>query len=144
MGPVRIHIEFSGAVPTAAQLIAEALRIGGLALVAEENAECNHTVVHFAAFPEGRVTIKVRPTDLWITDYSMQAEVLYWLLWQASVGLGGKKECLYPVPLPVSEAYVRSERKSIDRFVPVFLGFLALMYCAAIAAVVAIVWWLVS
>jgi len=114
MGLAGVTIKFSAGTPALRDLVAEAERLGGLKIEVDESPD-QDLAVAFAAFPEGRVSIRTQTNPgqgpaIFIIDFSQIGPVLYRLLWQTAISMGGEKELPdHPLPLPLTEAFVRRE-----------------------------------
>jgi hypothetical protein len=143
-GVAMISLRFSGSAPNAREVVAEAERIGGVALVATERVEIGQTIVRFQAFPQGQVTVSQRSYELFIADYSLVAPALYRLLWQASEQLGAGPKCSDPLPLPLSEDFVHRYNTRSRRLASTAGVVLVLLAIAVIAGIAGLVSWVAS
>jgi hypothetical protein len=138
-----VEIVFSGKAPSLQDIVREAERIGGIKIVIGESNETK-TVVAFASFPEGIVTItSIKHSCIFIADLSLVAPTMYRLLWETSVLLGGKPE--YPeigLILPLTEARVRDYNRKYNRS-GIFLMLSLFAFFVAILAVVTGIGWFI-
>lgn len=89
MGIPGIQIVFDGPGPSFSELSAAASKYGGMLLVSEAIDSASAKFV-FAQDAQHAVTVRMdQHGNLWVCDFSRLAPVLYQLLWEVLITLGG-------------------------------------------------------
>jgi hypothetical protein len=145
-----VFFEFAEQTPDPATLVAEAERIGGMALEITSSEIPEQFDVGFVAFPAHRVHVSCQKNHLSLTDVKQAIPALFDLLVNTSIRLGGvnrfRKEgyAEIPLPCPLTEDFIRQGMKEIQRtktiFGTLFLAFISMMLAAGVAVVIGVAW----
>jgi hypothetical protein len=141
MGIQGERIRFDGAVPALRSVAAEAERLGGLKITVVDS-QAGSLTLSFAAFPEGRVTLHAdENTKIGIADYSLVAPILYRLLRQTLLQLGGKSiNSVALLSLPLREEFVAKLNRKHKRAASIGSVALLAILAAIVALVVNLIW----
>jgi hypothetical protein len=146
MGLKGVGLIFPAQAPSPAALAAEAERLGGMTLNITPAAESAEVVsVAFAAFPEHEIQVsRDGAMRLFVTDHGQRTPTLFELLMAAGVSLGGQPErdhALHPpLALPLNEAAIRKEIKSMGRVITTGAIAVLAVLIAVLAFVAGAVW----
>ena len=114
MGLAGVTIVFNGAAPSFSELSAESSNYGGMPVVWDA-VDQSTAKFSFAADAKYPVTVRFSERDgFFICDYTMLAPVLYQLLWEVLVKLGGTPAYPYErLRLPISMWCIARARSRI-------------------------------
>jgi hypothetical protein len=116
MGPQGASLTFATKLPTPGEFLAEAERLGGLPIdLLTETPD--QFVFAFSEFPRGTVTISsLNANRLFLADFTLLAPVLFELLVETGVHLGGQLDSRIQkpaLPLPLNSDFVRSATRRV-------------------------------
>jgi hypothetical protein len=128
MGVTGIRVEFPHGAPIFETILSAAESAGGLPLRLERPTE-TQALVSFLGDEKGVVTLDRYTNAIFLADLSLVAPVMYRLLLQVLLELGGSAENAEheALPLPLTADFVNRERRRVHLSAIAFMGLVAVV-----------------